>query len=304
MLTHIWLFFSARVVRHIHDFLCAYFAFPETKGILRKCTCKSAVYESSRRITRRCSSSATAHGTLSIKPPQQLTTDFNMLPRQDMVPQGSKAHCSYCEEVYLQHRGLCGFALGWFHADELQHFLQILQLVLEQYQKLIELQLTRIICVILGKQLMQLLRSREGLPNPAGASFLSCCIFKNASGRQTVATQTYKNKRLHVKACAKGECKVFMPHVGCHMQYVCMRDHRAKLTFGRSAGLLLPPEYHCQTYPPRQTSACTWRVSQPAYFHHCTAADMQERGLQCAQTSTVSNLTNTDGAAHQKTTPD
>ena len=89
-----------------------------------------------------------------------------------MVLQRSKVHCSYSEEVYLQHRGLCGLALGWLHADELQHFLHILQLVLEQLQELIELQLTRIICVILGKQLMKLLRSREGLPNPAGASFL------------------------------------------------------------------------------------------------------------------------------------
>lgn len=95
-----------------------------------------------------------------------------MLPWQDIVPRNSKVHCSCCEEVYLQHRGLCGLALGWLHANELQHFLQILQLVLEQLQKLIELQLTRMICVILGKQLMKLLRSREGLPNPAGASFL------------------------------------------------------------------------------------------------------------------------------------
>lgn len=81
---------------------------------------------------------------------------------------------------------------------------------------------------------------------------------------------------------------------GCHMQYVYMHGHRARLTFERSVGLLLPPEYHCRRYPLRQTSACTWRVSQPAYFHHCTAADMQERGLHCAQTSTVSIVNNTD----------
>ena len=70
--------------------------------------------------------------------------------------------------TYLKYRGLCGLALGWLQADELQHLLQVLQPVLEQLQKLIELQLTRMVCVILGEQLVQLLRSREGLPNPEG----------------------------------------------------------------------------------------------------------------------------------------
>jgi len=115
-------------------------------------------------------------------------------------------HCSYREEVYLQHRGLCGLALGWLHADELQHFLHILQPVLEQHQKLIELQLTRMVCVILGKQLMKLLRSREGLPNPAGVSCLSCCMFKHNNNHNLQAFQLIVLARYllgvpHVQAC-------------------------------------------------------------------------------------------------------
>lgn len=76
-------------------------------------------------------------------------------------------------QTHLKYRGLCGLALGWLQADEVQHLLQVLQPVLEQLQKLIELQLTGMVCVILGEQLVQLLRSRERLPNPE-STLLDC----------------------------------------------------------------------------------------------------------------------------------
>ena len=75
--------------------------------------------------------------------------------------------CERQKVIYLNQSSICRLALCWLQADKLQHLLQVLQLIFEQVQKLVELQLTRLVSVVLREQLMKLLGPRERLPNPA-----------------------------------------------------------------------------------------------------------------------------------------